>query len=144
MTIDDLINKWKSESIINREAIGEEILKISDLTFQWQRLLMEENLKLKTLQTEYDKIYLERYRFYTEGPKTLKDKEDVKKIPPVVILKSDVEKWLQADDQIIQISTKIFVSKEKIGFIQSALWELRGRGKNLQNFVQWEKFMAGS
>lgn len=144
MSIDDLINKWHEDSKIDRTDISQEIIKISDLTFQWQRLLMEENLRLKSIQDEYNKIYLEKYRLYTEGVKNTKDRSLIEKLPKGAILKSEVEMYLQADDEIIKISTKVAVSKEKIEFIKAAIWELRGRGKNLQNYVQWEKFMNGN
>ena len=62
---------------------------------------------------------------------------------PLKILKQDLDKYLESDDDIIELNHKYIYQKEKVEYVESVLKELTNRHWKIRNAIEWRKFVSG-
>ena len=143
MTFEEVHQMWMKDSDIDDSNLGIESTRSHKLHATYYRLFHNESLKLKKLKKRYDILYLEKYEFYTQGP-TKEDIEKGWKLPAKgVILKNEVDKYLAADPDIINLSLKIAVQDELVTFIESVIYQINQRQWTIKNRIDWQKFLNG-
>lgn len=142
MKIEELFDEWGKDSQIDASEITAEASKIPQLHHKYYKLYLTEKMLLRKLDAQLKTLKLDKYEFYTQGPHKETPKEW--KLPAVGrILKADVDKYMDADKEIIQLSLEIGLKKEKIDLLYSILKTLSERGFLLNTMVKWEQFKAG-
>lgn len=141
MTIEEILEEWKTDSVIDRCNIQNEILKITELHFKYWKILYNEKVLLENVKAEYNKLYKETYEFYIHGASEAKD---LKRSAKGAVLKTEAEIYIQADEHIIKMSMKLAKQKEKTEFVKAILESIKSRGYNLKVVVDHIKFEAGS
>ena len=61
MTLEEILESWEQDCIVDKTELAEEALKIPNLHSKYLRILSTEKLKLKKLESEYKILKLERY-----------------------------------------------------------------------------------
>ena len=59
------------------------------------------------------------------------------------ILKTDIDKYLESDDELITLSHRVDYQKEKIDYLESIIKELNTRHWKIRNAIEWKKFVNG-
>ncbi len=144
MKIDDIFALWETDAKIDRQELGEEAIKISVLHGKYYRIFINEKLALKKYEAELKQLKLEKFEFYTQGP----TKEQIDKgwqLPTIGrIVRGDVDRYLEADNDIINYTLKIAVQNEKIALLESIIRTLRDRNFNIRAAIDWAKFQVGA
>lgn len=99
-----------------------------------------ESLSLKSLQLELTKVAKERWLFYTgkATPEVYKNEEfDLK------VMRSDVDRFLEADDKLSEIRSKIAVQEAKVDLITEAIRGINSRQFLLKNIIDYNKLISG-
>lgn len=144
MKLDEILDLWKEDSQINNTEIGDEVIKIAKLHHKYYQILSNERFLLKNREAEMKRLRLEKYEFFTQG---LNEETKAKgwKLPAKgIILKADIPMYMDADEDIIQLSLKIGIQQEKIEFLESIIKSIMNRGYNLKVYVEWQRFINGS
>lgn len=144
MKLDEIIENWKTDSQIDNTEIGEETLKISKLHHKYYQVLSHERCILKSRESEMKKLRLEKYEFYTQGPNEETKKKGWSLPAKGIILKADIPMYMDADDDIIELSLRIGLQQEKIELLESIIKSIMNRGYNLKVYVEWQRFINGS
>jgi hypothetical protein len=144
MQLDEIQSLWDIDSKIDNTAYDIESDKIPQLHSKYFKILNNEKLKLKQLQYKLKKLALEKYEFLQQGP----DKETYKEkgwIFPTnnIILKGDIERYLEADQELIDLNYKIDYIKIKIEYLESIIDNLNRRSFNIKNSIDFLKFTHG-
>jgi hypothetical protein len=143
MKIDQIFEEWDKDSNIDQTELGEESLKIAKLHHKYFRILTHERLQHRKLEAEMKTLRLDKHEFYTQGP-TKETMDKGWQLPAVgKILRSDVNNYLEADKDIIDLSLRIGVQLEKIDLLKSIITIITNRGYNLKAAIEWEKFKMG-
>jgi len=143
MNIQELINEWNKDSIIDKAKLDDESLKIPLLHSKYYNYFIQEKLILQKLESDYKKLELEKYEFYTMGH-TEETKQKGWKLPPKgMVLKADVNMYIKADPDIIDLTTKISLVQEKINFLDSIIKSLQYRSYTIKNAIEFMKFTQG-
>ena len=143
MKFEDLFNEWEKDSKIDKTELSDEALKIPKLHHKYYTIFAKERASLKKLEAEMKVLKLEKFEFYTLGP-TMETKERGWKLPAKgMILKQDLNIYMDADKDIIELSLKIGVIQEKIEFLTSILDSLKARGYLLKTALDFQKFIMG-
>lgn len=144
MKLEAIQEAWSEDCEIDRADLGNESLNIPKLHHKYYKILINEKLILKKYETDLKQLRLEKYEFYTQGP--TKEQRDLGwTLPPVGrILKSDVNSYIEADNDIIKMSLKIGVQHEKVQFVDSIIKSLNGRSFNIGHAIEWFKFTQGT
>lgn len=143
MKLDDLYDMWSKDSEIDATELAEESLKISKLHNKYMRIYSDERIVLLRLQADMKILKKEKYEFYADGP----TKETLAKgwiMPPKgTIIKSEIATYLEADQDIIDLSLRIGYQTQKIEFVESVIKSLNNRGYNIRAAIDWHKFTNG-
>jgi hypothetical protein len=143
MKIEDIFELWRIDSQIDRTELGDESLKIPKLHHKYYQIYSTEKLLLRKYESEFKRLKLEKHEFYTQGPN-----EDTRakgwQLPAKgLILKADIPMYMEADNDIIDMSLKIGYQQEKIDLLESIIKTLTNRGYSIKTAVDWARFMMG-
>ena len=143
MKIENIFEEWDKDTDFDKTELGDEALKVSKLHHKYFRILTQERITRRTLEAELKILKLEKFEFYTQGP----SKESVERgweMPPIgKVVKSEVNNYMEADRDIINISLKIGIQSEKIDLLESIIKTILSRGYNIKAAIDWEKFKMG-
>lgn len=140
MTLDDILNEWDKDSVIDRLDLGDESLKISRLHAKWLRILANERLRLKKRQTELYQLKRDKLEFYIQGP-TKETHEAGWEMPARgAVLKSDLPVYMDADKQIIEKTLEVAYQNEIVQAIDLIFVSLKGRGFDIGRKIDDMKF----
>lgn len=143
MKIDDIYAEWEKDSQLDRSELGEEALKIPKLHHKYFKIFTHERLQLRKLEADLKQLKLEKHEFFTMGP-TEETHEKGWRLPPQgKILRSDVNNYIEADKDIVNLSLKIGIQHEKIDLLESIIKSLTARGFNIKAAIEWERFKVG-
>jgi hypothetical protein len=143
MKFEDIFSMWETDSDIDKTELGDESLKIPKLHHKYYTVFVNERSMLKKLESNMKKLKLEKYEFYTQGHNE-ETREKKWKLPAKgMILKADIPMYIEADDDIIDMSLKIGVQQEKVEFLESILGTIKFRSNVIKNAIDWTRFTMG-
>jgi hypothetical protein len=135
---------WAEDSKIDRMDLGEESLKISSLHQKYMEIYTNEKIFLRKYESELKIMKLEKYEFYTQGP-TKETQEKGWELPAIgKIIRSDVQQYIEADKDVIELSLKIGVQHEKVSLLESIVKNIANRGFQIKNAIDFIKFQEGN
>ena len=143
MNIDDILNLWQEDVKIDRTELGDEALNIPKLHHKYYEIYVKERLTLRKFEAELKQLKLDKYEFLTQGPNE-ETKDKGWRLPAKgMILKGDIPMYLEADQDIINLSLKIGLQQEKIELLESIIKTIINRGYLIKSAIDWTKFTMG-
>ena len=143
MKIEKIFEEWDADTDFDKTELGDEALKVSKLHHKYFRILSQERITRRSLESDLKVLRLEKFEFYTQGP----SKESVERgweMPPIGrVVKSEVNNYMEADRDMINLSLKIGIQNEKIDLLESIIKTILSRGYNIKAAIDWEKFKMG-
>lgn len=143
MKLEAIQELWDVDSKVERDRLDEESLKISVLHSKYHKILTHESLLSKKLEADMKILVKDKYEFYTMGPTPETHSKGWKLPPQGKIIKQEVDRYMDSDPDIIELSLKIGVQKEKTYFLESIIRTLNGRSYNIRNTIDYLKFING-
>ena len=143
MTLDEILQSWKADSTIDRTELGDESLRIITLHAKYMELYRHEKLKLVKKRQLMNKLRMNKYEFYTMGP-TEETKSLGWKLPPRgAVIKSEVQMYIDADDDIIRYNLNIAMAQEKVDLLLDIIKECNNRRWSIKAALDWLKWTSG-
>lgn len=140
--LEKLMDDWEKDSPIDRTEPGKEVSRIPNLHAKYARELYKNSLLLKKFKTDHAKILKKKSDYYSGRM----DEEELQKFglkPFKFMLKDDILKYIEADEEIINIKLKIALYEEMVAFLTAVLRQLNDRTYQMRAFIDWEKFIGG-
>lgn len=144
MKLDDIIELWETDSKLDRTELGEESLKIPQLHSKYFKIFAEERLRLRQLQAEYKRLYRVKHEYYNGILSSDELQERGWEPFALKVLKADLSVYMDGDEDLQLITSKINIQEEKISFLESAIKSLSTRGYQIKSAIDWEKFKVGA
>ena len=141
MTLDELQAKAEKDLTIDDTELDLESLKTPQLHSQYLKTYSTYALMLKKAEGDHSQLHLKKWLFYTgkAEPQEYKDKNfDLK------ILRQDVDKFIDADEEVIKSKQKVEYLKQICGYCESTLKQINSRTFQIKNAIEWKKFTMGS
>jgi len=144
MQIDEIFELWSEDSNIDTMQISEEAVKIPKLHHKYYKIFSQERLALKKYETDFKKLHQMKFEYFlgTLDQETLK--ENNWKPNPRSILKGDIPMYIDSDQDIINLTLKIGLQKEKVSVLESIIKNISDRGYMIKNYIDWQKFTNGT
>jgi len=147
VNIDNLMEEWSKDSVINDTEPGLEIVKISSLRSKYLRILSHHNMVVKKLEIDYKK---RRHILgeYFEG--NLNKPEDLEtygfKEPCLVKAgsRSKIPMMLDSNEELNNILMRKILNQEIVNACTDIIKELHSRTFQLKAYMDWHRFMNGS
>ncbi len=143
MKLEEIHDLWESDSKIDKTELAGESLKIPQLHHKYYKMYSNERLVLKKLNAEYKQLKLAKFEFFTQGPNEETDEKGWELPAAGRVLKADVQNYIEADKDIINLSLKIGLQEEKVEILESIIRTLNNRGYNIHTALEFIKFTNG-
>jgi hypothetical protein len=144
MKLEDILSKWEEDCKLDKTELGDEAILIPKLHHKYWQIYLAEKLHLRQLEEEFNRLKLDKYEFYTQGPNEETVKKGWKLPAKGMILKSDLPMYMNADDDIVKISLRIGTQQEKIGLLDSIIKSIGNRNFIIRIALDDIKFKNGA
>ena len=141
--LEEIMKQWEKDSDVDSTEPGKEIIRIPLLHNKYNKYLSLHNLSAKKAAIEYDRIKKLKWMYFTGKL----DQEELDKLgwePFRFTLKSDINVYLDGDDDLNKLKRKKSYHEEAAKFCENVMKELQSRTYQLKAYMDWERFIQGS
>jgi hypothetical protein len=140
--LDDLLEMWRTDSIIDRTEPGKALINIPQLHSKYLNILSRHRLLSKESEFKYNKMKKLKWEYYTgKLDQDQLDKHGWEPFP--FVLKSELTTYLESDEDINKHIAQKVLHDEIVEVCSSILKELHSRTFQLKEFITWERFIQG-
>lgn len=144
INLDDLTQQWKTDSAIDITNITAETIRLAELHANYYHLYVTEGVRLRKLKSQRDKLLKDKINYYS-GSMDIEEIRDLGWQPlPRMIMKADVQRYVDADNEVIELNLKIGYQNDIVDYIESILKQINNRGYNLRLIFDVRKFESGA
>lgn len=143
MNVEDILDAWREDASMSPTDIGSESLKTPMLHHKYLQILVQEKLVLKKHKYKYKRLYKEKWEYFLGFMSQEHMEERGWEPMPLKIIKQDVDKYIESDEQIAQLQLLIEYQEEKIDALESIIKTINNRGFQIKNYIDFEKFKMG-
>ena len=140
--LDELLEMWAKDSVIDRTEPGKELINIPQLHSKYLNILSRHRLLAKDAEFKYNKMKKIKWEYYTGKL----DDAQLKHYgwePFQFVLKSDISTYMESDEDLNKFTASKLLHEEIVDVCQAILKELNSRTFQLRDFIAWERFIQG-
>ncbi|AGR47685.1 UvsY [Sinorhizobium phage phiM7] len=143
MTVEEIHELWNVDGNIDMTNISRESANIPFLHNKYFTKYTNEYLKLKKYRADYKKLLRLKEDYF----KGMLDPEELKQLGwkpcALKIRPTEISKYVDTDDDVINLSLKIGYQESIVEFLESIIKMINNRGFQLKTIVDYEKFKSG-
>ena len=140
MNLDEIQSLWEEDSKIDEDELHTESTKIPSLHAKYYRILNNILLLKKLEENKFKQLKKEKWQYYTgkADPEVYIDKPFDHKV-----LRQDVDKYMDADEDLIKILSKMDYYQVMLNYLDSILKTINNRTYQIKNSIEWQQFIRG-
>jgi len=144
--LEPLLNEWESDSIIDDENLDRTSIETARLHSKYLGLLSMTQMKLRALEQQQKVLFKNKWLWY--NGKLSKREMDILKwdydpLEGKTLLKTDINKFIDADEHLQDMQARIEYLKIIISTLEDILSTLRYRSNTIKNIIDWKKLTLG-
>ena len=129
---------------MDKTELDVESMKTPQLHNKYLILYTDEKLILTKLNSELKVLERNKWLYYT-GKMSQEQLEEYGWEPfDLNILKTDIDRFMQADGDIITLSNKVALQKEKVNYLENVVKIINNRQWSIRSTIDWLKFTNGT
>ena len=139
--LESIQEMWKKDSHINMDNLHDESIKVPALHAKYFEIYNTVILLKKKAEQTRKNVRHERYEYFTgkADPEVYVESPFLKKVRD----KDTLQKYLDADDKLSQISLKVEYYDVTLNYLESILKVIQNRTYQIKNAIDFLKFQAG-
>ena len=141
MDLEELQILAEKDLKINDTELDLESLKTPQLHNKYLKHLNKFKLLLSKSQIDYYTMRKEKWEYYTGKAPA---KVYAEKPFNLKILKTDIDKYMESDDELVKLKSKVEYIQTVIDFLDSTIKQISNRGFQIKNAIDWRKFTSGA
>ena len=140
MNLDEIQSLWEEDSKIDEDELHIESTKIPSLHAKYYRILNNILLLKKLEENKFKQLKKEKWQYYTgkADPEVYVEKPFDHKV-----LRQDVDKYMDADEDLIKILSKMDYYQVMLNYLDSILKTINNRTYQIKNSIEWQQFIRG-
>lgn len=140
MNLDEIERLWNEDSYIDPDNLHLESIKIPTLHSKYFNIYNNLSLLKKKEENNFLELQQQKWLYYSGKA----DPEVYKENPfDHRVMKSDLDKYLNADEDLIRSNTKIEYYNIMLKFLESILKNIENRSFQIKNSIDYMKFIGG-
>ena len=147
MILDEILEMWKKDAVIDDVCLDEETIKSSKLHAKYLELFSMAKLQLKRKEMEHDSMKKDKWLYYNgKMSQQNMDKRNWKCDPFDGMskpLKSDMDMFYSTDEDLVRIKARVDYQKAIIETLEEIMGNIRWRGTAIKNILDFKKFTSG-
>jgi hypothetical protein len=143
MKLEDIRVMVETDLKLNETELDIESMRIPQIHGKYLNLLFDERLMLKRHEADYSVMKRLKWEYY--GGKMNQEQLDELGWEQfdLKILRQDLDKYLESDTDLVEISMKVVYQKEKVSYLDSIVKAIASLQWNIRNAIEWKKFIHG-
>ena len=143
MKLEEIQELWNRDREIDITELATESIRIPQIHDKYLKIYVDEKIKLRKLQLNLAKISKMKSDYYS-GRMSQEELDRLEWQPFLVkVLKSEVNSYVESDDDIIKLKETIALMEEKINYIDSVIRMINNRGFQIKSAIDWIKYKDG-
>jgi hypothetical protein len=140
MNIDEIQTLWEEDSKLDPDNLHSESIKIPSLHSKYYKIYNNILLLKKMEENKFKILKKEKWLYYTgkADPEVYKENPFDHKV-----LKPDIDKYMDADEEIIKSVSKIEYFQTMLNYLDSILKTILNRTYQIKNAIEFMRFTAG-
>jgi|TARA_B100000925_G_scaffold5875_1_gene4165 hypothetical protein len=140
MNLDEIQTLWDEDSKIDEDELHTESTKVPSLHAKYYRILNNILILKKVEENKFKQLKKEKWQYYTgkADPEVYIDKPFDHKV-----LRQDVDKYMDADEDLIKVCSKIDYYQIMLNYLDSILKTINNRTYQIKNSIEWQQFIRG-
>jgi hypothetical protein len=143
MNIDEIRNMATQDLSMDETELDKESMRTPQLHNKYLIIYTDEKLILGKIQSDLYKLKKYKWLYYTGKMSQEELDERGWETFDLNILKTDIDKFLNSDDDIIKLSNRILLQKEKVEYLESIIKIINNRQWSIRAAIDWLKFTSG-
>jgi len=134
----------KGDLVMDKTELDIESMKTPQIHNKYLVMYSDEKLILGKLESDLNILKRDKWLYYTGkmSPEQLEDRGwDTFDLN---ILKTDIDKFLSADEDLIRLANRILFQKEKVNYLENVIKIINNRQWNIRAAIDWLKFTNGA
>ena len=144
MNLNEIREMVSNDIIIDETNLDQESLKTPQLHNKYLIFFGDKKLILKKLETDLRGLRKVKWLYYTGKLSEEELAEHGWEPFDYHVLKTDVDRFINADDQIITLENRVAFQKEKVDYLENVIKIVTGRQWNIKTALDWYKFTSGA
>lgn len=145
--LQNVLKEWEKDCVIDDMNLDEESRRAASLHAKYIQLHSLAKLQLKKSEMEQKVLLKEKWLYY--GGKmdaaAIEDRGwEYDPFDGLKILKTDMDKYYDADPDIQKSEEKIEYWKVTVDTLKEILDSVKWRHQTIKNMIEWRKFQAGA
>ena len=141
-TLEQILKLWETDSVVDQTEPSKELLRIPVLHSKYLGILTRHKVASKKAHFDYLRMRKTKWEYFT-GKLSQEELDYYGWEPFQFALKSDINTYLEADNDLIKLLEKKVYHDESVSVVESIMSELKQRTWQLRDFISWEKFING-
>ena len=143
MKLEEIQELWNRDREIDITELATESIRIPQILDKYLKIYVDEKIKLRKLQLNLAKISKMKSDYYS-GRMSQEELDRLEWQPFLVkVLKSEVNSYVESDDDIIKLKETIALMEEKINYIDLVIRMINNRGFQIKSAIDWIKYKDG-
>lgn len=144
MTLDQLHAEWDKDAHIDLSNLAVESLRVPILHARWWRYYTTEKLRYRKATLDFDVLRKNKWEWLS-GKMVDEDRTALGWEPQqrVLRLREDIERYLNADPDIVKAKAGIALLEETLRFLEGVIKSINDRGYTIRNAEEFQKFSMG-
>ena len=143
MTFEELNEMWAKDCKIDETNLVRESSRTPELHSKYYNYFYREALRVRKFKADLVELEKAKTEYYNGSMDELELKERGWKPNPLKILRQDIQKYIESDKEIINLSLKIALHEENVKYIDSIIRQINGRNYHIKNMIDMMKFTSG-
>lgn len=143
LKLTDLKLMIEQDMKIDSTSLDRESLNIPQLHNKYLCMMMDEKLILKKYESDIAILKKNKWLYYSGKM----SEEQLEKLGweafDLAILRQDIDRFLDSDQDVISLSNKVDLQKEKINYLENIIKSISNRIWNIRAAIDWHKFTQG-
>jgi len=143
MNLSDYRKYAETDLLIDETQLDTESIRTPQIHSKYLNFLTDEKLILAKLEHEFKVLRRKKWLYYT-GKMSQEELEEEDWEPfQLTILKTDIDKFLDSDEDLQLIDIKIKYKQTVVDYLQDIIKIINNRQWNIRSAIDWLKFTNG-
>ena len=143
MNLEDLKNNITKDSIVDDTELGKEAIRTPQLHGKYLNILSDLKLTLGKQVNDLAVLKLRLWKIYTGKASQEELEEWGEEASDLTLLKTDVERFIEADKKVIDLKAKVLLNETKVKMVEEFIKALNNRNFLIKSAIDWYKMSQG-
>ena len=147
LDLENILEMWKKDSSIDENNLDDASIQSARLHSKYLEILSVHKMILKKRESKYSILVKNKFLWY--NGKLSKSEMDIfgwdyDPLNGLRVMKGDMDKFYDSDTDLIEAKYNIDELKITIETLNEIMGNVRFRGNNIKNIIEWRKFTSGA